>query len=106
MITDEQIITILKTWKVHNATMVNQDLTLTLIDPTAQYLVEFRKHVWSLDNDISFQFELFEIKDILNDLHSLILAKEISSDIKLEVEYFVTNKAKDYIKGELNKIFS
>lgn len=106
MITNEQILEILKTWPIYNGFLYDKDVTLRLVNSTQQYLMIFSKHIAPCNGTTYFKFQLSKIKDLHNDDYTFILERNVPSNIQLEVEYLMTTKVKEYIKSELDKMFS
>lgn len=99
MLTNEQIINILKNWTVEHACIYKDNQAcLTLVNSTG----EFQASVVSIKPLLS----RFSIKRKIDDsmFESIYSIKDIPSDIKAEFEYLFEVRSKEWIKKELDRM--
>lgn len=99
MLTNEQIINILKNWTVEHACIYKDNQAcLTLVNSTG----EFQASVVSIKSLLP----RFSIKRKIDDsmFEFIYSIKDIPSDIKAEFEYLFEARSKEWIKKELGRM--
>lgn len=99
MITNEQIINILKTWNIDYAHISEGNISVTLIDRTLNY--QFEVTLTLRDNVILYRQISFckKYKDYYNNIY---VTRKIDSNIFVELDYLVKTKAIEWVKTNID----
>lgn len=99
MLTNEQIINILKTWGVHYANISDNYTVLILVDRTLDYQL-----VITIDHkdNVILSRQITFCKKYDNHYSNIYSTNKIDDDIFVEFDYLVIIKATDWVKTNIN----
>lgn len=105
MLTNEQILTILNTWNIKGA-YINNNEVIELYLFRGDYAVTFNISTSIMGNKILYLTLFKKIEKIEYPARTTELRLNINDDLKVEVEYLVTKKAKEHLKSKIDDIFN
>lgn len=99
MLTNEQIINIVKTWNIDYAHIRECNISLILVDRTLNYQFEV---VLTLRDNVVLYRQISFCKKDGNYYNSIYLTRKIDNIISVELDYLVITKATEWVKTNIN----